>query len=219
MATQTKQIIQSSNLITGTLNIGAGQSYALKSVMKIIDQIIQEEPDVHFNFYDGYADEIEAKVSNGSLDFGIIMGDRPLDNFESLILPQRNQFYALFNKKMPLAEREKVTPDDLINYPIITSAQSFVSDKFRNWWGNRYDQVINVATTNLAYNASLLASQGHAVQISYNNLIDTRLEELVARPLSPKITDPNIIIWKKNAQRSNLANKFIEKLQEVFTQP
>lgn len=37
MATQTKQIIQSSNLITGTLNIGAGQSYQLKSIMKIID--------------------------------------------------------------------------------------------------------------------------------------------------------------------------------------
>ena len=168
MATQTKQIIQSSNLITGTLNIGAGQSYQLKSIMKIIDHLIQNHEDVHFNFYDVYADEIEAKVNDGSLDFGIIMGDRPLADFESFILPEQNEFYALFNKKLPLAKKDKVTPNDLINYPIISSAQSLVSDKFRSWWGNLYEKVNNVATANLSYNASLLASEGHCVQISYN---------------------------------------------------
>lgn len=213
MEQQTAQALTNSKLITGTLNIGTGQSFKIRSITKIIDQIIQTTPKVHFNFYDGDADDIEAGINDGSLDFGVIMGDRPLDAFESLILPERNQFFAIFNKDLVLAKKNKITPEDLIDYPIISSGQSLVNDKFRNWWGNLYDKVNNVANSNLAYTASLLASEGHSVQITYNNLYDKNLERLTARPLSPKITDPNIVIWKKNRRFSNLGNLFLEKLR------
>ena len=52
------------------------------------------------------------------------------------------------------------------------------------------------------------------IQISYNNLYDKKLEGLTARPLSPKITDPNIVIGKKNRKLSNLGNLFLEKLRD-----
>lgn len=214
MEEQTTQALTSSKLITGNLNIGTGQSFEIKSITKIIDQIIQITQQVHFSFYDGNADDIEAKVNDGSLDFGIIMGDRPIEDFESLILPERNQFYAIFSEKLPLAQKDKVTPTDLIEYPIITSGQSLVNDKFKNWWGNLYDKVHTVANSNLAYTASLLAGEGHSVQIPYNNLYDKKLEGLTVRPLSPKVTDPSIVIWKKNLKLSNLGNLFLEKLRD-----
>ena len=213
MEEQTTQALVSSKLITGNLNIGTGQSFEIRSITKIIAQIIQTTPQVHFNFYDGNADDIEAKVNDGSLDFGIIMGDRPIEDFESLILPERNQFYAVFSEKLPLAQKDKITPTDLIEYPIISSGQSLVNDKFRNWWGNLYNSVHTVATSNLAYTASLLASGSDAVQISYNNLYDKKVEGLIARPLFPEVSDPNIVIWKKNRKLSNLGNVFLEKLQ------
>lgn len=214
MEEQTTQALTSSKLITGNLNIGTGQSFEIKSITKIIDQIIQITQQVHFSFYDGNADDIEAKVNDGSLDFGIIMGDRPIEDFESLILPERNQFYAIFSEKLPLAQKDKVTPTDLIEYPIITSGQSLVNDKFKNWWGNLYDKVHTVSNSNLAYTASLLAGEGHSVQIPYNNLYDKKLEGLTVRPLSPKVTDPSIVIWKKNRKLSNLGNLFLEKLRD-----
>ena len=213
MEEQTTQALVSSKLITGNLNIGTGQSFEIRSITKIIAQIIQTTPQVHFNFYDGNADDIEAKVNDGSLDFGIIMGDRPIEDFESLILPERNQFYAVFSEKLSLAQKDKITPTDLIEYPIISSGQSLVNDKFRNWWGNLYNRVHTVATSNLAYTASLLASGSDAVQISYNNLYDKKIEGLTARPLFPEVSDPNIVIWKKNRKLSNLGNLFLEKLQ------
>lgn len=214
MEEQTTQALTSSKLITGNLNIGTGQSFEIKSITKIIDQIIQITQQVHFSFYDGNADDIETKVNDGSLDFGIIMGDRPIEDFESLILPERNQFYAILSEKLPLAQKDKVTPTDLIECPIITSGQSLVNDKFRNWWGNLYDKVHTVATSNLTYTASLLDGEDHRVQISYNNLYDKKLECLTARPLSPKVTDPSIVIWKKNRKLSNLGNLFLEKLRD-----
>lgn len=189
MEEQTTQALISSKLIAGSLNIGTGQSFEIRSITKIIDQIIQTTPQVHFNFYDGDADDIEAKVN------------------------ERNQFFAIFSEKLPLAQKDKITPTDLIEYPIISSGQSLVNDKFRNWWGNLYDEVYTVATSNLAYTASLLASEGQAVQISYNNLYDKKIEGLTARPLFPEVSDPNIVIWKKNRKLSNLGNLFLEKLQ------
>ncbi len=213
MADQTEQIIQSSKLISGTLRIGAGQTIAMKRIMKVIAQISKEENDVNFQFIDGNADDIEARVNDGTLDFGIIMGDRSLENFDSLILPERNSFIACFKKDHPLANKDKITPEDLIKYPIVSSSQTLVTDKFRNWWGNLYSKVQVLAQSNLAYNASVLTSESEAVQITYNHLVDYEALNLTTRLLSPKVTDPNIVIWKKNVHRSNLANHFLEKLR------
>lgn len=218
MADQTEQVIQSSKLITGTLQIGAGQSIAMKRIMKVVGKIAHDQSDVNFQFSDGNADEIEAKVNAGVLNFGVVMGDRPLEDFESLILPERNEFIANLNKNHPLASKEKITPDDLIKYPIIISNQTLVTDKFRNWWGNLYNQVNLLAQSNLAFNASILASQDNVVQITYDHLVDKDYLNLVSRPLSPKVTDPNIVIWKKNVRRSNLANLFLQELRESLNE-
>lgn len=218
MADQTERVIQRSKLITGTLRIGAGQSIAMKRIMKVINKIAHEQSDVHFQFIDGNADDIEAKVNAGILDFGVVMGDRPLENFESLILPERNEFIVNMRKDHPLANKEKITPEDLIKYPIIISMQTLVTDKFHNWWGNLYHDVKLLAQSNLAFNAAILASQKDAVQITYDHLVDKDYLDLVSRPLSPKVTDPNIVIWKKNVRRSNLANLFLQELRESLNE-
>lgn len=218
MADQTEKIIQSSKLVQGTLRIGAGQSIAMKRIMKIAHQISLNHPKINFKFIDDNADNIEKQVNDGSLDFGMIMGDRPLEEFESLILPERNEFVAILNENHPLAKKDKITPNDLVQYPIISSSQTLVSDKFRKWWGELYSKVNHLAESNLAFNAAILASESNAVQITYDHLVDKQYLNLTSRPLSPKVTDPNIVIWKKNVHRSNLANLFLEELQNSLNE-
>lgn len=213
IADQTEKTIQNANLVAGTLKLGAGQSVAMKRIMKVVNKIAQEQTNVTFQFIDGNADDIEARVNAGSLDFGVIMGNRPLNDFNSLILPERNQFIANFRADHPLAGKEKVTPDDLINYPIILSNQTLVADKFHSWWGNLYDRLNVLAKSNLAFNAALLAAESNAVQITYADLINNHDLHLISRPLSPKVTDPNVLIWKKNAHQSNLADLFLQELR------
>lgn len=213
IADQTEKTIQNTNLVAGTLKLGAGQSVAMKRIMKVVNKIAKEQTNVTFQFIDGNADDIEARVNAGSLDFGVIMGNRPLDDFNSLILPERNQFIANFRTDHPLAAKQKVTPDDLISYPIILSNQTLVADKFHNWWGNLYDQLNVLAKSNLAFNAALLTAESNAVQITYADLVNNHDLHLTARPLSPKVTDPNVLIWKKNAHQSNLADLFLQELR------
>lgn len=212
LADKTTYNLQKTNIINGELYIGAGESPALKRIMKVIDTIMQENHEIKVHFYSGNADDIEAKVNSGLIDFGIAMGDRKLENFESIILPERNEFGVIMSVDDPLAQLTKIKPSDLLNKPLIVSSQSLVQDKFRNWWGNYYDQIQIAATTNLAYNASLLVQQKHTYLITYKKLVDQQ-KGLCFRPLSPRVTDPNIIIWKPNTHLSNVAQLFIQRLQ------
>lgn len=205
--------LESRKVVSGTLAIGAGQTLAMRRIMKIVDQILCNYPQVKIRIIDANADDVEARVNNGTLDFGIVMGDRPLDDFNTLLLPEKNQFVAVFNKDLPLAKQESVTPHVLAKYPIISSNQTLVSDKFKNWWGN--NQVKNPVNCNLSFNSSLLAEQGHTVQLTYAGLLNSRDNtNLVARPLAPAIFDPNIVIWKKNIKLSNLENLFLTELKK-----
>lgn len=214
IADKTTYNLQESQIIRGELHIGAGESPAMNRIMKVVDEILVEHPQVKFNLYSGNADDTEAKIENGVLDFAITMGDRKIENFESIILPERNEFGVVMPKDNPLAAKEKITPEQLVDYPVIMSNQSLVQDKFRNWWGQFFDKVHLVASTNLAYNAAYLVRQNHALLVTYKGLIaDSKNSDLTFRPLSPKVTDPNTVIWKNNTQLSNVAQLFIEKLQ------
>lgn len=213
IADQTEKAMQNTNVIAGTLKIGAGQSMAMSRIMQIVSKIANEQNNIDFEFIDGNADDIETRINSGTLDFGIIMGDRQLADFNSLILPERNQFIATLRKDHPLAKMSKITPQDLVNYPIIISSQTLVAEKFHNWWGNLYNQINVLARCNLAFNASLLTSNSNAVQITYAKLTNNHDLKLVSRPLSPKITDPNVVIWKKNIHQSNLASLFLQELR------
>ena len=96
--------------------------------------------------------------------------------------------------------------------------QILVTDKFHNLWGNLYHDVKLLAQSNLAFNAAILASQKDAVQITYDHLVDKDYLNLVSRPLSPNVTDPNMVIWNKNVRRSNLANLFLQELRKSLNE-
>lgn len=202
--------------ISGTLRIGAGQSQALEGVMKIISEIISTYPDVQIELEDANADTVEKRINNGSLDFGIVMGERPLDKFNSFLLPAKNRFCAVFNRRLPLAGLQEIRPIDLLGYPLMISSQSFVSDKFERWFGVLKNQMHHVVSSNLPYNASLISKDSRLVEITYPGLVNTGAQsELVMRPLVPEITDANTLIWKRDLQQSNLGRLFLEKVRQL----
>lgn len=212
----TKQSLKASQMLSGKLHVGAGESPALKNIMELLGRISIENNSVWIDLTDDNADEIEQKVADGTLDFGIVMGDRHLDNFESIILPEQNEFVAVFNKDLPLADKKTIFASDLVDYPIIVTRQTLVKNKFNGWMENYKDKLNFIAVYNLPYNASLMAQATDAVILTYRDLIptDTKSNDLTMRPLSPKMTDSNVLIWKRNSELSNLANYFIKKLRE-----
>lgn len=205
---------EKNKVVSGTLRVGAGQSPMLYPIMKILNQMLQKYPNIKVELVDANADTVERRINQGTLDFGIVMGERFLDEFNSLALKAKNEFVAVFDSNLPLAKKGVVKAKDLVDYSLVFSSQSYVKNKFKNWFGKYYPKVNIVADSNLAYNASLLVQAGQLVAIAYRDMTDIDHTNLVQRPLSPVISDNNTLIWKKNIKQSNLNRLFLEEIEK-----
>ena len=63
--------------IAGNVSIGAGETYVIQMLGKIIKEIQVEYPNVKFHLFSGNADEVKERLDKGLLDFGVVIS--PVD--------------------------------------------------------------------------------------------------------------------------------------------
>ncbi|KRN98848.1 LysR family transcriptional regulator [Companilactobacillus kimchiensis] len=207
--------LQKQDVISGTLDIGAGESIALNVVMDTIQQLLHKYPDIRVNFHSGDSDTIQSELNSGILEFGIIMGHKELSNYHSLKLPDQNRWGVVMRADEPLAKHDQIHPRDLIGRPLITSRQSAQRKIFQTWSKGLFEQFNLIGTYNLFYNAGLLVKTGACIALTYEALADTSEESgLVFRPLTPELTDPNTLIWSKSRNLPDVDKIFLETLQK-----
>ena len=212
MVNSTEYSLQSRDVISGTLDIGGGESPAMKIVMETINDILQEHPEVQVNLVSGNANSIEKRLESGLIEFGVVMGTHNLQNYNSLVLPQKNRWGILLRKDEPLAQKDVIAPEDLIGHALITSYETNNGDNFREWAGSLVNQLTFVGHYNLINNATLLVKTGSCFALTYENLVQD--DSLVFCPLYPDVTDLNTLIWNRDHQLSNLSRLFIDKIQK-----
>lgn len=206
--------LQSNSVVSGTLDIGAGESSALMPLMDVLAQILRYYPEVRVNLTSGDSTAIRQQVGQGSLEFGVVMGHENLLNYNSLTLPAKNRWGILMRRTEPLAAKPVITPGDLLGLSLLTSVQSRVQDTFRDWAGDLINQYNFVGNYNLLYNAELLVKAGAGMALAYDGIANLYDQDLVFRPLAPALTDANILIWNKDHQLPNVAQLFLKLLRE-----
>lgn len=215
LVNKTTYNLQKQDIVSGTLDIGAGESMALDCVMETIKDIMHKYPEVHINFRSGDAETIQADLSSGILEFGIIMGKRPLDNYNTLQLPAEDRWGIIMKQDEPLASHESISPSDLIGRSLLVSRQVQGKKTFQDWSNGLIEQFNFVGTYNLIFNAALLVKTGACMALTYDKLIDTTsIDGLVFRPLKPQLTEPNTIIWNKNRNLPTVGKLFLETLRK-----
>ncbi|WP_334333443.1 LysR family transcriptional regulator [Companilactobacillus sp. HBUAS59544] len=214
LVNKTTYTLQKQDLISGTLDIGAGESTALQCVMETIKEIMHKYPEIHINFRSGDSENILSELDSGILEFGIIMGDRPLDNYHRLILPERNRWGVIMRKDEPLAKKDFIQPSDLLGRSLLLSRQVRRKQLFQDWSQDLWDQLNFVGTYNLIFNAALLVQTGACMALSYEGLTDMTNNDVAFIPLQPELTDPNTLIWSKNRQMPETAKLFLQTLKE-----
>lgn len=219
MVDKTTYHLQSEEVISGTLGIGAGESLAMQPVMDVASQIMRDYPDVRVNMVSGDATAIFHQLDQGSLEFGVVMGHEVLLNYNTLKLPTVNRWGILMKKDSPLAEKQAIQPTDLIGQALLTSAQSRIQDVSRDWAGSLLDQYHFVGNYNLLYNAALLVQSGAGIAFAYDSIANLYTQDLVFRPLTPSVTDKNTLIWAKDCQLPHVGQLFLKLLKEKIKQP
>ncbi|GEO43890.1 transcriptional regulator [Companilactobacillus alimentarius] len=214
LADKTSLNIKNDQIISGDLTIGAGESIGMKRIIDIMGNINQDYPDVKIHLISGMADEMETLLNQGNLDFAVFMGERDLNEYNYLQMPETDEWGLIMRKDSLLADNDFISPKDLLGKPLLISAQEISKSRFKNWWGNLGSKMNIMGTFTLVFNAELLVENGNAYMMSFNHLIDkTHQDKLTFRPLNPPMIEPITVVWKKNTVLSKVAQLFVKRLQ------
>lgn len=207
--------INNSEEIQGDIYIGGGETQAFKMVAKTMQNLLKKHPKVKFRLFSGNADDIYSKMSNGLLDFSILIEPFETKNYDYLKLPFIDQWGVLMSRDSSLAGKKFLTPDDLKDKPLMMSDQTSVKTIFNTWFGQSTDDLNIISTYNLITNPSKMVAQGLGYALSFEGLITPSEENNLAFvPLKPDLLVNLNLVWNKNPHFSKAAEAFLNQFRE-----
>lgn len=161
------------------------------------------------------------RLDKGLLDFGILIQPADISKYDYINLPAKDTWGVIMRRDSPLAEKEVIRKEDLMNVPLICSRQAISRDRkdneFAQWFGKDFDRLDIVTTFNLVYNAAIMVEAGIGYAITIDKIVYAGKDSsLCFRPLEPQLDSGLNVIWKKYQVFSSAAGLFLEKLRENF---
>lgn len=157
------------------------------------------------------------QLDKGLIDFGITFGTVDLTKYNALKMKNKDIWGVLMRKDSPLAGKEFISPEDLLDKPLILSQEEDKGGSFTHWMKHNTSELNIAATYNLLFNASLMVDEGLGYAIGLDKIINTGGDSpLCFRPLRPELEHEISIIWKKYQMFSKPAEKFINILKKTI---
>lgn len=209
------------NIVGGDIYIGGGETDAIKLVAQLAKDLRDSYPGIHYHLYSGNSEDITERLDKGLLDFGVLIQPADISKYDYITIPARDTWGVVMRRDSPLAEKEGIKKEDLLNVPLICSRQAISQERSKNefadWFGEDFDKLDVVTTFNLVYNAAIMVEAGIGYAITLDKLANTsESSSLCFIPLEPKLDSGLNIIWKKYQVFSSAAELFLEKLRENF---
>ena len=209
------------DIVSGDIYIGGGETQALRQIADIIKALRESNPGIHCHLYSGNAQDVTERLDKGLLDFGLLIQPADISKYDYLNLPDKDLWGVIMRKDSPLAEKEYIEKDDLLDVPLICSRQAISphqsGNEFADWFGEDFSKLDIVTTFNLVYNAAIMVDARIGYAITIDKLANTaEYSSLCFRPLKPKLESGLNIIWKKYQIFSPAAGLFLERLKSQF---
>ena len=209
------------NVVGGDIYIGGGETDAIKLVAQIAYELRADYPDIRYHLYSGNSEDVTERLDKGLLDFGILIQPADISKYDYINIPARDTWGVVMRRDSPLAGKEVIRKEDLLNVPLICSRQAISGDRrgneFAQWFGEDFDKLDIVTTFNLVYNAAIMVEAGVGYAITIDKIANTtESSNLCFRPLEPRLDSGLNVIWKKYQVFSSAAELFLEKLRVNF---
>ncbi len=207
--------------VSGDIYIGCGETDSMKYVASVMNELQTEYPNIKFHIHSGNAEDVTEKLDKGLLDFGVLIQPIDLSKYDHITLPDKDVWGVIMRKDSPLAGKEFIELDDLVNVPIIASRQlskKYSADSgFLDWFGEKFDSLRITATYNLVYNAIIMVEAGMGYAVTLDKLANTsERSQVTFRPLRPSLESGLDIVWKKHQVFSPAAKLFLNRLEDQF---
>lgn len=210
------EISRSDEVIVGDVYIGTGETDIVRFFAGAAKELQKKYPDIHYHISSGNAEYVLEYLDKGLIDFGLLFGTVDAQKYESLPLPIQDTWGVLMRRDSPLAQKERIGPEDLRDKPLIMSHQRGDVSYLSRWMKKDLSTLNVVATYNLVYNASLLVDEGLGYALCLDKLINTTGSNLCFRPLDPPLEAAACIVWKKYQMFSKAAEAFLQSLHGML---
>ena len=207
--------------IAGDIYIGGGETEAMRQIARLTREIRRDYPEVRFHIFSGNAEDVTERLDKGILDFGLLIQPVDILKYDSINLPDKVTWGVVMRKDSPLAKKQVVTQQDLLDLPLICSRQVVQRlgqrNEYSDWFAETGERLNIVATYNLIYNAALMVEEGVGYAIALDRLVNTTSHSrLCFRPLTPGVKSGMNLVWKKYQVFSSAAELFLERAREKF---
>lgn len=200
--------------VEGAVSIGCGELASTKLLMEIVARFSEEFPRVTFDVYTANADRIKHRMDNGLTDVGLLMEPVEMERYEFIRMPVRERWVAMMPSGVPLARREYVTARDLTDIPMIMPSRQKVHDEVASWFGDDYEKLRLIGTSNLSTNAALMVQAGMGYALTVEGSMPFMEQSCIRMvPLYPELTATSVLAWKRGQPISTAVSRFLEYIK------
>ena len=199
--------------IAGEISIGSGETKEISELTDVMAQFQKIHPLVTYEMYTANADDIKERLDRGLVDFGLLMEPVDISKYNFVRLKQKESWGVIVREDSPLADREKVTAQDLLEVPLISVKRTLVQKELEGWFGDLYEQVRISAIYNLINNGMAMVKSGVGALLCFQiRCLEPGLKFI---PLYPAVETGAVLVWRKNQVLSQTAYQFLEYFRNV----
>ena len=214
----TEEFSQLDSITGGEIRIGCAESTQIKYLARTIKSFKEKYPNFIFHIFSGDTEPVAERLDRGLLDLAVIVEPPNLSKYNYLPVPESDKWGVVMRTDSQLAEKSELTFEDIYGLPLFTSEQSIKVD-FSRWCGENIEKLNIAGTFNLFYNGTIFVREGLGYLLTFEHLADTSRESgLCFRPIVPLLETKMYIIWKKYQVFSPIAELFLKKMKEDFSE-
>jgi DNA-binding transcriptional LysR family regulator len=201
--------------ISGSLTIGASTTIAEYMLPALLGDFRAKYPDVSIHLKVSNTDGIVSMVENNTIDLGVV--EAPVSN-KNLVVDEcrRDHLVAIMPPGHPKAQLEKVTLDELLQYPFIcreegSGTREVIAEHLAKW--SKCDTCMDVGMelgSPEAVKGAVEAGMGISVVSNATIQKELRLGTLVAIDLDPPLERPFSFVHQKQKFRVRVMEELLE---------
>ncbi len=199
--------------VSGVISIGATEAVGSRLCAKLIKQFSERYPLVQFNLYNEMADYIKDRMDKGLIDVGLLLEPVDTSKYDFVRLSQKETWGVLLRDDHPLAGRDTILPDEIIEYPLILPIRERVRAEILNWLKREEKDLYIPLSYTLLSNAVLLVEEGLGCAFCLDGALAIHSSpRLRFIPIYPEHTTRSVLVWKKNYLFAPATSLFIQEI-------
>ena len=199
--------------ISGLITIGASEAVGSRLFAKLIKQFSDQYPLVQFHLYNEMADNIKDRLDKGLVDVGLLLEPVDTVKYDFVRLSQKETWGILMRDDHPLAKREAIALDEIVEYPLILPLRERVRREILNWLKRDEKDLTIPLSYTLLSNAALMVEAGLGCAFCLDGALAIHSSpRLRFVPIAPEHTTRSVLVWKKNHLFSPATSLFIQEI-------